>query len=503
MIKLADTLAPMSNNFYVVESENVGIDIDGTSKSIQQAYEDGDLSGGGSSIQVDTMPIASVNELGKIYEFIGSTGTYVNGYFYECVSDGEPTPTYSWVQKNVQPNAESFTFNSDEFAVDSATNEVSLKPSYADIPSFLPNNVSSSNKLATNSSITAITDLIPSDASATNKLVTKNDLADKQDFRIFNSLEEFNEKKGTSLTVVSGIDNMKDIANAMSNGEILIIIVRYELGSEVYFGLDKNTGWTKMFTFIKSNGICDVECRTSTPATFKRLLNSDGLIGDWQELATTDSTLKTYTSIEQLGLTIGSETIEDIANNMEDRTRLITLIFESDNNVSIYPYRNGTLIVEKINIYRVNLKFYEDISNNVYVGTYHGEKGFTGWKRLCATSVADVPITYINAFEDETYVKPTNTNLCSYYVSNGNCIISIELFCLSTSTNFTQIISGLPKPKTTLYANAIDRTMNSNSGARGLFQLTRNGDLNITCDYGDTSVVTSRYFYVSFSYSVA
>ena len=129
MIKLADTLAPMSNDFYAVESENVGIDIDGTSKSIQQAYADGDLSGGGSSIQVDTMPIASVDELGKIYEFIGSTGTYVNGYFYECVSDGEPTPTYSWVQKNVQPNAESFTFNEDDFNVDSSTDKVSLLPS--------------------------------------------------------------------------------------------------------------------------------------------------------------------------------------------------------------------------------------------------------------------------------------------------------------------------------------------------------------------------------------
>ena len=29
MIKLADTLAPMSNDFYAVESKNVGIDIDG------------------------------------------------------------------------------------------------------------------------------------------------------------------------------------------------------------------------------------------------------------------------------------------------------------------------------------------------------------------------------------------------------------------------------------------------------------------------------------------
>ena len=113
------------------------------------------------------------------------------------------------------------------------------------------------------------------------------DLADKQDFRIFNSLEEFNKKKGTSLTVVSGIDNMKDIANAMSNGEILIIITKYELGSEVYFGLTKDTGWTKMFTFVKSNGLCDVECRTTFPLTLKRVLNSDGVIGDWQQLVTT------------------------------------------------------------------------------------------------------------------------------------------------------------------------------------------------------------------------
>ena len=135
------------------------------------------------------------------------------------------------------------------------------------------------------------------------------DLADKQDFRIFNSLEEFNKKKGTSLTVVSGVDNMKDIANAMSNGEILIIITKYKLGSEVYFGLTKDTGWTKMFTFVKSDGLCDVECRTTSPLTLKRVLNSDGVIGDWQELVTTanvatlkltDFTPSNYSTEEEL-----------------------------------------------------------------------------------------------------------------------------------------------------------------------------------------------------------
>ena len=49
----------------------------------------------GQTIQVDTMPIASVDELGKIYQFVGTTGTYTNGYFYKCVYDSQTT-TYNW-----------------------------------------------------------------------------------------------------------------------------------------------------------------------------------------------------------------------------------------------------------------------------------------------------------------------------------------------------------------------------------------------------------------------
>lgn len=96
---------------------------------LQTMYNNDELGNGGSAIQVDLLPHPSVDELGKIYEFIGSTGTYVNGYFYECVSDEQNPPTYSWVQKNVQPNAESFTFNEDDFNIDSSTDKVSLLPS--------------------------------------------------------------------------------------------------------------------------------------------------------------------------------------------------------------------------------------------------------------------------------------------------------------------------------------------------------------------------------------
>jgi hypothetical protein len=48
MVKLGDTLGPLGD-FPVAESKDVEITLTGgTKKSIQQAYEDGDLGGGGS-----------------------------------------------------------------------------------------------------------------------------------------------------------------------------------------------------------------------------------------------------------------------------------------------------------------------------------------------------------------------------------------------------------------------------------------------------------------------
>lgn len=64
--------------------------------------------GGGSneSIQVDTLPAPSADELGKIYQYIGdTTANYINGYFYKCVSETNPSTgvtSYSWVAIDTQ-----------------------------------------------------------------------------------------------------------------------------------------------------------------------------------------------------------------------------------------------------------------------------------------------------------------------------------------------------------------------------------------------------------------
>lgn len=64
------------------------------------------LAGKQDKVQYSTLPTPSAELEGKIFEYTGATGGgLTHGYFYECVSDGEATPTYSWQQTNVQPSS--------------------------------------------------------------------------------------------------------------------------------------------------------------------------------------------------------------------------------------------------------------------------------------------------------------------------------------------------------------------------------------------------------------
>lgn len=62
-------------------------------KSLQAMYNDDELGGGGSSIQVETMPAASAENVGKIVQYVGSTGSYEHGCFYECKDE---SGSYVW-----------------------------------------------------------------------------------------------------------------------------------------------------------------------------------------------------------------------------------------------------------------------------------------------------------------------------------------------------------------------------------------------------------------------
>ena len=79
-------------------------------------------------MQFATMPTASADNLGQIVQFVGTTGTYANGYFYRCVSDGESTPTYSWEPVTQESSGGTFvitlTENSGTYTADKTPAEV-------------------------------------------------------------------------------------------------------------------------------------------------------------------------------------------------------------------------------------------------------------------------------------------------------------------------------------------------------------------------------------------
>ena len=74
---------------------------------------------------VTSLPTAASTNEGDIYQYIGVTDQYyTHGYFYECVSDGAVTPTYSWEQLDVQPAGSSLpsqTGNAGKFLITDGT----------------------------------------------------------------------------------------------------------------------------------------------------------------------------------------------------------------------------------------------------------------------------------------------------------------------------------------------------------------------------------------------
>lgn len=95
------------------------------------------------AIQVSSLPTADSSNVGKIYQYIGATDSnYTNGYFYQCVSDGAATPTYSWERIEVQPSSGASDPGVPTYTVSDNGNtylhfKVNQKPSITDILNYV------------------------------------------------------------------------------------------------------------------------------------------------------------------------------------------------------------------------------------------------------------------------------------------------------------------------------------------------------------------------------
>lgn len=98
-IRLADTARPNNHvdaehlgTFPVAYAEDVWFE-DGTRLS-EKTFD-------GQSIQKEELPLASADELGNIYQYVGETGTYTNGRFYKCILNSS---VYSWSEIKMVEN---------------------------------------------------------------------------------------------------------------------------------------------------------------------------------------------------------------------------------------------------------------------------------------------------------------------------------------------------------------------------------------------------------------
>lgn len=103
MVRIASSMKQLNDNpdFPVAYGADLWLDKnkgEGTPDyaTLQSMYNTGDLGGGGSDIEVTSMPDASASYLDKVLLYVGETGTYEYGKFYKCVSDGGTSPSYSW-----------------------------------------------------------------------------------------------------------------------------------------------------------------------------------------------------------------------------------------------------------------------------------------------------------------------------------------------------------------------------------------------------------------------
>lgn len=127
-IKLADTARP--NNH--VDSEHLGTFPVAYAEDVW--FEDGtrlsEKTFDGQSIQVTELPPASATEEGHVYQYIGTTGTYTHGCFYECV---EQSGNYDW---KILQTVEDCVFYTNRNLVDSTAYPVGSTMVYTGEPQW-------------------------------------------------------------------------------------------------------------------------------------------------------------------------------------------------------------------------------------------------------------------------------------------------------------------------------------------------------------------------------
>ena len=117
------------------------------------------------------------------------------------------------------------------------------------------------------------------------------------------------------------------------------------------------------------------------------------------------------------------------------------------------------------------------------------------WRKIPTTSVADVPMKFITAFDDSTNYTNHSTNGTKYYVKDGICEVSLYIDCTTPSDKVVNVLSGLPKANT--YSYFAIYAWNAGFSDYVMAEITPTGTLNLK------KGTTGGSYLGTFSYMVA
>ena len=203
--------------------------------------------------------------------------------------------------------------------------------------------------------------------------------------------------------------------------------------------------------------------------------HSSGAWTPWEEFANaSDRNIKTYTTLEQLGLDT-TATIQDIFTTLPNGSEL--LLDVATHNASLYPLSQGTAHFTKRFAYRAYVEFYDYYGSAAlnrikrYYGLYNSATGFSGWQQYYdsfnlppGSSVVDISNDFISSnYAGVTITKKqvykqgnmifgyiefsgTITNdVLIFHIKKGyyplaNCLATTDLFANNTHTTSGNIL---------------------------------------------------------------
>ena len=209
-----------------------------------------------------------------------------------------------------------------------------------------------------------------------------------------------------------------------------------------------------------------------------------------------DNNIKTYTRLEQIGLTSGC-TVEEIYSALPNDSYFECGTNTTYDNSPLYvinnlPNQNGGLLtIRKAaknvrNTIEYRTTYGNGVMTDLYIAQFKGvDLSGLSWKRVCTTSVTDVAKTYVTV--------QNVTGSVSYSVNNGICYVALSIVVPVGFTNGTIITPANSLPN-----------YNPNC-SNGHYQVSKGGLIVIREDGSIKlwNVIAGDNVYGSFSYPVS